>query len=119
MCHSPPYLEPGPPFDPHTVAAVTALAVGVCQGEPYAGSRGIDEGARAASLNIVAAGASASGFLTAIPCGQPSNVSNLNFAGGGGATANGTNVKLDGSGAVCVTASTPTHVIVDITGIWS
>ena len=84
-----------------------------------AGSRGIDEGARAASLNIVAAGASASGFLTAIPCGQPSDVSNLNFAGGGGATANGTNVKLDGSGAVCVTASTATHVIVDITGIWS
>jgi hypothetical protein len=83
-----------------------------------AGNRGIHAGARAASLNLVAAGASTPGFVTVVPCGQPSNVSNLNFAGAGTATANGANVKLDESGAVCVTTSTATHVIVDITGIW-
>jgi hypothetical protein len=83
-----------------------------------AGNRGIDTKARAASLNLTAAGAPAPGFLTVVPCGQPTHVSNLNFAGAGTATANGTNVKLDGSGRVCVTTSTATHVIVDITGIW-
>ena len=83
-----------------------------------AGTRGISAGARAASLNLVAVGASASGFLVAIPCGGSSNVSNLNYTGGAGAVANGANVKLDASGAVCVTTSTATHVIVDITGIW-
>ncbi len=83
-----------------------------------AGNRGIDANARAASLNLTAAGSPASGFLTVVPCGQPTQVSNLNFAGAGTATANGTNVKLDGSGKVCVTTSTATHVIVDITGIW-
>ena len=83
-----------------------------------AGNRGIDASARAASLNIVAVGADTAGFLTMVPCGQSTNVSNLNFAGAGTATANGTNVKLDASGAVCVTTSTATHVLVDITGVW-
>ena len=44
-------------------------------------------------------------------------MSNLNFAGVGNAVANGVNVKLDGSGSVCVTSSALTHVIVDITGV--
>ncbi len=81
-----------------------------------AGSRGIDGDVRAASLNVVAAGAWAPGYLVVVPCGQSSNVSTLNFSGG--ATANGANVKLDKTGAVCVTTSTPTHVIVDISGVW-
>jgi hypothetical protein len=45
-------------------------------------------------------------------------VSNVNFIGDGGAVANGANVKLDASGAICVTTSTNTHVIVDVTGVW-
>ena len=83
-----------------------------------AGHRGIDRAAKAASLNITAVGAPAPGFLTAVPCGSGTDVSNLNFAGGGTALANGVNVKLDGSGSVCITSSVLTHVIVDITGIW-
>jgi hypothetical protein len=94
------------------------LAAGNTLRVEVAGKRGIDPAARAASLNVTAAGAAAPGFLTVVPCGQQSNVSNLNYAGGGTAVANGVNVKLDGSGAVCVTSSTLTHVIVDITGIW-
>ena len=83
-----------------------------------AGSRGIGSDVRAATLNIVAAGASVPGYVVVVPCGQPSNVSNVNFTGDTGAVANGANVKLDGSGAVCVTTSAATHVIVDITGVW-
>jgi uncharacterized protein YkwD len=85
---------------------------------PVAGNRGIPATARAASLNIIAAGAWAPGYLVAVPCGQSSDVSNVNFNGDGGAVANGANVKLDGSGAVCVTTSAPVHVIIDITGVW-
>jgi hypothetical protein len=82
-----------------------------------AGTRGISAGARAATLNLVAVGATEAGFLVAVPCGGSSQVSNLNYTSDG-AVANGVNVKLDGSGAVCVTTSAATHVIVDITGIW-
>jgi hypothetical protein len=69
-------------------------------------------------LNLVSVGALAPGYAVVVPCGEPSDVSNVNFVGDGGAVANGANVKLDASGAVCVTASTNTHVIVDVTGVW-
>ncbi len=99
-------------FGPIMLAPGKSLRVQV------AGDRGIDPAARAASLNVVAAGAADPGFLTVVPCGQRADVSNLNFAGGGTAVANGMNVKLDDSGAVCVTTSALTHVLVDVTGIW-
>ena len=83
-----------------------------------AGTRGIATDVRAATLNLVAIGATAPGFVVAVPCGEPSDVSNLNFTGDAGAVANGANVKLDASGAICVTTSTDTHVIVDVTGVW-
>jgi uncharacterized protein YkwD len=83
-----------------------------------AGTRGIAADVKAATLNLVAVGASDPGFVVAVPCGQPSDVSNLNFTGNVGAVANGANVKLDGSGAICVTTSVATHVLVDVTGVW-
>ena len=83
-----------------------------------AGTRGISADVRAATLNLVAIGASAPGFIVVVPCDQPSDVSNLNFTGNVGAVANGASVKLDASGAVCVTTSVDTHVIVDVTGVW-
>jgi hypothetical protein len=83
-----------------------------------AGNRGIASDARAATLNLVSVGALAPGYAVVVPCGEPSDVSNVNFVGDGGAVANGANVKLDASGAICVTASTNTHVIVDVTGVW-
>jgi len=83
-----------------------------------AGTRGIGADVRAATLNLAAVGAGDQGFLVAVPCGQPSDVSNLNFTSETGAVANGANVKLDGTGAICVTTSAPTHVLVDITGVW-
>ena len=82
-----------------------------------AGNRGIASNAKAATLNLVAAGGPAPGFLTVVPCGVGSEVSNLNYPGMG-AVANGATVMLDGQGSVCVTTSAPTYLIVDITGIW-
>jgi uncharacterized protein YkwD len=82
-----------------------------------AGNRGVPSDSKAATLNLVALGGGAAGFLTVMPCGTGTDVSNLNYPGFG-AVANGTSVKLDGGGAVCVTTSAPTHLIVDITGVW-
>jgi len=83
-----------------------------------AGTRGISAEVRAATLNLAAVGANDQGFLVAVPCGQPSDVSNLNFTSETGAVANGANVQLDAAGSICVTTSAPTHVLVDITGVW-
>jgi len=83
-----------------------------------AGTRGIGADIRAATLNLAAVGAREQGFLVAVPCGQPSEVSNLNFTSETGAVANGANVQLDAAGSICVTTSAPTHVLVDITGVW-
>jgi len=83
-----------------------------------AGTRGIGADVRAATLNLAAVGASDQGFIVVVPCGQPTTVSTLNFTSGVGAVANGANVKLDATGAVCVTTSATTHVLVDITGVW-
>ena len=52
-----------------------------------------------------------------VPCGTPSDVSNLNYLDAA-PVANGANVKLSADGAVCVTASQTSHVIVDINGVW-
>ena len=82
-----------------------------------AGNRGIATNAKAATLNLVAAGGPASGFLTVVPCGGGSQVSNLNYPGIG-AVANGATVMLDAKGAVCVTTSASTYLLIDITGIW-
>jgi uncharacterized protein YkwD len=82
-----------------------------------AGSRGIAADATAATLNLVATDGPVGGWLRVVPCGGASDVSNLNYPGWA-AVANGANVMLDGQGAVCVTTSTPTHVIVDVTGVW-
>jgi len=83
-----------------------------------AGTRGIGADVRAATLYLVAVGATSPGFIVAVPCGQPSNVSNVNFTSESGAVANGANVQLDAAGSICVTTSAPTHVLVDITGVW-
>ena len=82
-----------------------------------AGIRGVPDGAKAASVNLVAVGSSDRGWLRVVPCGTKSNVSNLNYSSPS-AIANGANVKLSSSGSICVTTNRSTHVIVDITGVW-
>ncbi|MGI9644522.1 MAG: CAP domain-containing protein [Ilumatobacteraceae bacterium] len=85
---------------------------------PIAGSRGVPADAIAATLNVVATDATAGGFLRVVPCGGGGDVSTLNFDDSGD-VANGTTVRLGPSGDVCVTTSATTHVLVDITGIWT
>jgi Cysteine-rich secretory protein family len=82
-----------------------------------AGSRGIPAGVRAASVNLVALDSQFSGWLRVVPCGTPSDVSNLNYLDPA-PVANGANVKLSDDGAICVTASQTVHVIVDVNGVW-
>jgi len=83
-----------------------------------AGSRGIAADAGAVTLNLVATDGPSGGWLRVVPCRGASDVSTLNYPGIA-AVANGANVKLDTEGAVCVTTSAPTHVIVDVTGVWT
>ena len=83
-----------------------------------AGTRGVPESAKAATLNVVSVHAQNRGWLRIVPCGSSSEVSNLNYLGIS-AIANGANVKLDANGAVCVTTNRTTHVVVDVTGVWT
>lgn len=83
-----------------------------------AGHRGVPDSAKAAVLNLTAVGADGLGWLRAVPCGASSGVSNLNLRGAP-AVANGTLVELSSKGSICIVTSRTTHVVVDITGVWS
>lgn len=103
-------LNPVNPGRPLQAGAVLRVQV--------AGSRGIPAGVKGASLNLVALDGPASGWLRAVPCGASSDVSNVNYLDPA-PVANGANVKLSADGAVCITSSETTHVIVDINGVWT
>jgi len=83
-----------------------------------AGTRGVPINAKAVSVNLTAAGASDSGFVTAYPCGTVPTVSNLNFSASTPAIANGALVPLS-NGDLCLFTSSAVHLIVDINGVWS
>jgi hypothetical protein len=51
------------------------------------------------------------------PCGERPTTSVVNF-GQLNAIANGAQVPLSASGQLCVYASNPTHVIIDVNGWW-
>ena len=81
------------------------------------GTRGIATGAKGISANFTAVGASTWGFLTVWPCGDRPTTSVVNF-GPLDAIANGAQVPLSATGQLCVYASNPTHVIIDVNGWW-
>lgn len=72
-------------------------------------------GGDAAAVNLAATGADGTGFLRAGPCGEPVPGANLNYRAGP-ASSSSSIVELSDDGTFCVTASTPTDVIVDLTG---
>ncbi len=74
-------------------------------------------GAVAAVLNLATAGGSTRpGFVTAYPCGGPVPLaSNVNF-GPNQTVANAAVVPVAADGTVCLHASTPTHLVVDVAG---
>ena len=102
-------LNPVDPGRPLAAGAVLRVAI--------AGTRGIPADAQSASLNVVALDGPNSGWLRVVPCGASSDVSNVNYVDPA-PVANGANVKLSADGAVCVTSSQTTHVIVDVNGVW-
>jgi hypothetical protein len=95
-----------------------ALAAGQVITLGIAGKQGVPAGARAASVNITAVAAGAASYVTAYPCGTRPLASNVNITPGQFATANGAMVKLSATGDVCLYASQPVHVIIDINGVW-
>ncbi len=82
-----------------------------------AGQRGVPQNARAVSFNVTATDGLGGGYLTAYPCGTEPGTSNVNF-GENQAVANGATVSLSASGALCLYASAPVHVILDVNGWW-
>ena len=82
---------------------------------PVVGRGGVpSSGVDAAVLNVGAVRPSGNGHVTVYPCGEKPVASSLNFL-----DANNPNeviAKLSGSGSVCLFTSTPTDLIVDVTG---
>ena len=77
----------------------------------------VPAGAQAAIVNLtVAGGSGAAGFVTAYACGSPLPLaSNLNF-GAGDVVANAAVVPVAADGSLCLHASTPTNLVVDVAG---
>lgn len=74
----------------------------------------VPAGAGAVTVNVTAANAEGSGFLTVHPCNPTlPTASNLNFEPGG-AVANLVTSKLSADGRLCIFASATTNVIVDL-----
>lgn len=85
---------------------------------PVAGVRGVPSGVSAASVNVTAVQADRHMFLTAYPCGSRPVASNLNLVPWQSVAANGAMVKLSAAGELCVYVDQPSHVIIDINGVW-
>jgi hypothetical protein len=71
--------------------------------------------AEAVAVNLTVVNAAATGFLSAYPCGAPSDVTNLNFRAGSAWAASAI-VNVSDDDTICVAANVATDVIVDITG---
>jgi hypothetical protein len=83
-----------------------------------AGVRGIAGEARAVSVNLTAIGVAAPGFLSSWPCGVRPHTSVVNFVPTD-AVANSAQMALSSDGRICVFASSPVDLIIDVNGWWS
>jgi hypothetical protein len=81
------------------------------------GRAGVPEGARAASLNVVAIFADGPGFLTVYPCDQarPVPAASVNYDGGD-VRPNAVLTKLSATGTVCLYTLRATDIVVDVNG---
>jgi hypothetical protein len=73
------------------------------------------DGVGGVSINVTSTRAANDGYLTVNPCGASSGVSNVNFQRGND-RANAVVTPVSASGTVCITASQPTDVIIDVNG---
>lgn len=75
----------------------------------------VPSGAEAVAVNLTAVRASVGGFLSAYPCGSPTDTANLNFRTASAWAASAI-VPVSDAGTICVAANESTDIIVDITG---
>ena len=78
---------------------------------------GLTDDPTAVVLNVTAVGAGAPGHITVSQCGASATHSNVNFAGAAG-TPNLVVAEPDADGAVCLSTTTRTHVVVDLFGVF-
>ena len=75
-------------------------------------------GVGAVSVTVTSTRSLGDGFLTVSPCGSTNVVSNVNFQQGRD-RANAVLTPISAAGTVCITASQPTDVIIDVNGWFS
>jgi hypothetical protein len=86
---------------------------------PILGRAGVPSGAAAAVLNVTVTEASAPGYVTVFPCGEPTpNASSLNFVTGS-SVPNNVIGKIGEGGTICLFASQATHLLVDVGGYFT
>ena len=79
----------------------------------------VADGVAAAALNVAATETAGPGFLTVFPCDADRPLaSNVNFYVRGQTASNHVTVAVDDDGMVCVYASTATHVVIDVEGVY-
>ena len=75
-------------------------------------------GVGAVSTTVTSTRSLGDGYLTVSPCGSTNEVSNVNFQAGHD-RANAVLTPVSATGTVCITASQPTDVIIDVNGWFS
>jgi len=70
-------------------------------------------GVAAVALNVTATQTTGTGYVTVYPCGTPPNTSNLNYTLGQD-IPNAVIAPLSTNGELCITANTPTHLLIDL-----
>jgi len=81
-----------------------------------AGRGGVPADATTVVLNVTAADARDSGYLTVYPCDRPRPIaSNVNYQAGS-TVPNAVLVKLDTDGSVCHYNDATTHLLIDVSG---
>jgi hypothetical protein len=102
--------------DTRTTGAL--VAAGQTLTIPVAGVAGLPATATGVQVNVTSVNTRADGFVTVWPCGASRPTASTLNPVAGSIVANGTLVGL-GGGAVCVYSSSPTHLVVDVTGLLS
>ena len=110
-------VDTRPGYAQGAISVTQALVGGASMLElQVAGAAGVpDGGALAVALNVTATRTTGSGYITVYPCGTRPTASSLNFILGR-TVANNVVAPLSADGLLCVYASTPTHVVIDISG---
>jgi dienelactone hydrolase len=97
-------------------AAATRLVPNRAVEVSFPVASGISSTTPTASLNVTATDATSDGYLTVFPCGSSApTASNVNVVAGQ-TVPNAVVAKLGPNGTVCISASAPMHVVIDLQG---